>query len=448
MITAILLGVVLGVITGVLPGIGVTTLLLSMYTLLGQFSLLELFVFYAVLMSSLQYYGNVSSILYGVYGELTSGPAVKHGHALFKANTAHGIDALIYTATGSFISSLLALGLLAIAFQYVDFLMVMFGNTAKVVVVSLALLLLIMSTQNKLLGILAAITGIVAGKVGYDVLFETRFLSGTVSNFLDGGIPLTSVFVGLIALPQLWQMYCTNKDSVEIVDWKDTNIKYRIRTLFTMPYHWSAVRGSIVGVITGFIPGVSYVISSAVASNIEEKICKRRNDTITDTNFRCVVSAESANNAGSMVVLIPLLVLALPVIPSEAVIFSIAERIGFGHGVSYNFLSEHGTTLLLVLLAVNVFNWILSGVFYNFVSRIFNCMKKYVYQGLCIFILVMVVLSASITNQVTMTLAFLFLFALLGLLIKNEGVKITLMFSFFLADTIVGEYYRFYLFHF
>ena len=114
MIIAIVTGLILGILTGVLPGIGVTTLLLSMYTILEYFTILELFVFYAVLMTSLQYYGNVTSILYGVYGEITSGPAVKHGYALFKERTQYGIDALIYTANGSFVAALLATVLLVI----------------------------------------------------------------------------------------------------------------------------------------------------------------------------------------------------------------------------------------------------------------------------------------------------------------------------------------------
>jgi TctA family transporter len=446
-ILAILLGIGLGIITGVLPGIGVGSLLLAMYMLLGHFSILELFIFYSVLMTTLQYYGNVPSIIYGIYGEMTSGPAVKHGHALFRANTKLGIDALIYSATGSLIASMLALSVMAMAFQYAPLLVTMFGNTAKVIVTSVAILLLILTTQNKIWGILAAILGVVAGKVGYDPLFNMRFLSGYDSNVMDGGIPMVTVFTGLLAIPQLWIAFQQN-NTVVVTKWQDTDFAYRIQKLVSMPYYMSAVRGSILGIITGLIPGVSYVISSTVANSVEEKLCKRQEETEINTQYRCVVSAESANNSASMIVLIPLLVMALPIIPSEAILYSLAERAGFGYGTSYAFLLEYGYTFVTILLIVNLVNWIMAGVFYNHVSKIFSYMKSYVYKGLFVFIILVTILSASKNNQILITMGFLCLFTFVGVLIKDIPVKTTMLFSFFLSDTIVNEYYRFYLLNF
>ena len=76
MITVFLLAISLGMLTGLMPGLGVTALVLSMYHVISNFSIVEMFVFYSVLVSTTQYYGNISSIIYGTYGELTSAPAV------------------------------------------------------------------------------------------------------------------------------------------------------------------------------------------------------------------------------------------------------------------------------------------------------------------------------------------------------------------------------------
>jgi putative tricarboxylic transport membrane protein len=264
---------------------------------------------------------------------------------------------------------------------------------------------------------------------------------------MDGGIPSISVFIGLLALPQLWDMYQT-RNSFDVSTWKDITIGYRLRTLFTMPYKMSALRGSVIGVVTGLIPGIGYVISSSVANSVEEKLCHRAEDSENETHFKCVVSSESANNSGSMIVLIPLLVLALPVIPSEAVIFSLAEKAGFGYGTSYSFLLSNGSLMIGILMAVNIFNWVLSGVFYNAVSKIFNSIKTYIYQSLIVFVLIMVALAASQNNQIMLTMSFLAVFTAIGLYIKDFGLKIIILFAFLLADTIVNEYYRFYLLNF
>lgn len=447
MLTAIIAGLALGLITGLLPGISVTTLLLSSYFVLTQFSILELFIFYAVLMTSLQYYGNVSSILYGVYGEITSGPAVKHGHALFQKNTQLGIDALIYSATGSFFASCIALALIAVSFQYADLLAKAFGNTVKVAVITTAMISLIAVTRSKLAGIAAAVAGVVLGKVGYDILFDTRFLAGSESNMLDGGIPAASVFVGLIALPQLWKLY-RSKENINITNWQNVRFGHRLRVLFTMPYKMAALRGSVIGLVTGLVPGISYAISSAAANSIEERLCKKQSVNEVDTQFRCVVSAESANNAGSMIVLIPLLVLAIPVIPSETIIFSIAEKSGFGFATSYTFLLKYGELFVLTLLAVNVINWVLAGIFYNAVARVFTVLKTYIYQIMIVFLIVIVAVSASHDNQILLTLTCLFLFTVVGLISNDDHVKTTFLFAFFLADPIVNEYYRFALLNF
>ena len=140
--------------------------------------------------------------------------------------------------------------------------------------------------------------------------------------------------------------------------------------------------------------------------------------------------------------------LALPVIPSEAVIYSIAERAGFGYGTSYSFLLNHGLLIVGILLAVNIFNWVLSGVFYNAVSKIFNSLKSYIYQALIVFMIMMVVLAAAVDNQIILTLVFLSVFTAIGLCIRDFNVKTTFLFAFFLADPIVNEYYRFYLLNF
>ena len=51
-----------------------------------------------------------------------------------------------------------------------------------------------------------------------------------------------------------------------------------------------------------------------------------------------MIAAETANNAASITALIPLLILAIPIIPSEALVLGIAEMQGFGISTSLKFI--------------------------------------------------------------------------------------------------------------
>ena len=101
---AVVFGLLLGVLTGLVPGISVSSIVLLLLPFLYGLDLLSLFLFYIVLVSTSQYYSSISSIVYGVAGEMCSMPAVVHGHPLYKLG--QGSKILALTSTSSFIASM------------------------------------------------------------------------------------------------------------------------------------------------------------------------------------------------------------------------------------------------------------------------------------------------------------------------------------------------------
>jgi TctA family transporter len=321
----------------------------------------------------------------------------------------------------------------------------LFSNFAKVLILTFAVVALISLCRSKLLGILFTVFGLILGKVGYDNLFQTRILTVDYSNLLDAGIPFISVFIGLVVLPQLWDLI-KNKTKVDYTpDWNDVTLFKRIKLLLQFPYIYSVMRGTVIGIFTGMIPGISYAISSTSAAAVEKTISVFNKDAKRDTNFKCVVSAETANNTASIVVLIPLLMLALPIIPSEAIIFSIAETKGFGIATSQRFLETYGMTIFWVLLFANTVNWILSGIFYVMVARFYFLVKDYIYYFLFVAIIFVNYYAASLTNGELLATIFLLIFFILGVIVKDVNTKLTMVFAFFLADPMINEFYRFWL---
>ena len=68
----------------------------------------------------MQYYGSISSIIFGVMGEPTSQPAVDNGHELFRRGL--GDKTLATTATSSFIASLFGVLIFCVCAKYSTFL--------------------------------------------------------------------------------------------------------------------------------------------------------------------------------------------------------------------------------------------------------------------------------------------------------------------------------------
>jgi TctA family transporter len=75
-------GILLGMVAGLVPGIGMTTMVMSMYLVLLSFDAGQILIFYFCLLAASQYFGSIPAIFLGVAGESSSNPAVTEGHAL------------------------------------------------------------------------------------------------------------------------------------------------------------------------------------------------------------------------------------------------------------------------------------------------------------------------------------------------------------------------------
>jgi putative tricarboxylic transport membrane protein len=365
-----LLGTVSGIAIGLLPGIGASSTMLLLYPVLLQFDLTQVFVFYLALMSATQYYGSVSAIVFGVAGEVSSLPAVRHGHKLFLQGK--GDYALCYTSSGSFLAamaSIICFGL--ISFIFYDYFIYLLKGKVILGLLMAALIIILLTSNKKIPALAFAILGVVAGNVGYDKLHNTRFLTFGIPE-LEGGLSLFPIFCGLIIIPILWQQIL-NRSNLTLRAQNHVSFFNRLKMLIDLRHWTSVVRGSVVGFFVGLIPGCSYTVSSNIASSIEGKIVHQ------DHDIKQLVAAESANNSGSVSVLIPLLLLAIPIVFSESVMVSIAESKGFSYTTSLELFKTNFWYIMTVLITANLINWGLTGFFYNAIISIYNYTSKYVY---------------------------------------------------------------------
>jgi len=433
-VSAGILGIISGIAIGLLPGIGTATTLLLLYPVLSQFELLQVFVFYLSLMSSTQYYGSVSAIVFGVAGEVTSLPAVKHGHKLFLQG--QGAQALCYTSSGSFFAAMMSLVCFwLISVSLSDYFIFMLKGKVILTLLLIALIVILLTSGKKIAAVCFAVLGAVAGQVGYDQLHNVRFLTFGIPE-LEGGLSLFPIFCGLIIIPVLWQQVSTNLVS-KIPTVQQVDFLHRLRLLIDFRHWTSVARGGVIGFVVGLIPGCSYLISSNIASSVEGKIVK------DNQSIKQLIAAESANNSGSISVLIPLLLLAIPIVFSEAVILGIAESKGFGYTTSLELFDQNFSYIIAVLFVANLINWTLTGVFYNVIVSVYSYLSKYVYLAVAIICMGMLSWQGYQEYRFWFSIISFLIAVTIGLLtMRYNDEKFVFVYTYFVSTIMSDEIYR------
>jgi len=202
--------------------------------------------------------------------------------------------------------------------------------------------------------------------------------------------------------------------------------------------HWTSVaRGGVIGFVVGLIPGCSYLISSNIASSVEGKIVK------DNQSIKQLIAAESANNSGSISVLIPLLLLAIPIVFSEAVILGIAESKGFGYTTSLELFDQNFSYIIAVLFVANLINWTLTGVFYNVIVSVYSYLSKYVYLAVAIICMGMLSWQGYQEYRFWFSIISFLIAVTIGLLtMRYNDEKFVFVYTYFVSTIMSDEIYR------
>lgn len=192
--------------------------------------------------------------------------------------------------------------------------------------------------------------GYYIASIGYNVVtFNTFSTFGLTS--LEQGLPLYGVMFSLFVVPELLK---ANNNM------KQNNIEFNIiekpildHFKNVLQHKWSVVRGTVIGYFAGMIPGVSIVASSNLSYSVEKKI--RGSNYDQNGDIACLISAETANNAGAFSVLIPLLVLGIPITGSEALLYeyvAVKKQLLLGYELFLNsYILE---TVAILIIFVNI----------------------------------------------------------------------------------------------
>jgi TctA family transporter len=174
----------------------------------------------------------------------------------------------------------------------------------------IAIFFLLFWNKSHLVNLILIATGYIIGIVGYDQMNGNILTFG--NKYLSGGIPDMSFLFGIYMFPRLYQMIQQTKVKKPILG---KVIRYR-------PHFFSMLRGGAVGSILGLVPFIGPLLNSNVSYDLENFFHKKKNSRDA---LKRVTAAETANNAGQVTVLIPLLVLGLAIQPSEIILLQLIE---------------------------------------------------------------------------------------------------------------------------
>ena len=310
------IGCVWGTVVGMLPGLGPLAGLTLLLPLTFNLEPASAVIMLAGIFYGAMYGGSTTSILLRIPGEAASVITCIDGYEMARQGRAG--PALVVAGVGSFIGgtfSVIGLMLFAPALAGV---MLQVGPAAECVLMIFALLVMSLISSGPWLKTIAMILlGLLIGTMGLDpITAYPRFTFGQIE--LSDGINFISMALGLFGLSEL----LLNLENI-------ADVKPISPTFHSLIPRWADIRaaapavgrGSIVGFLFGFVPGISHVISTFVSYALEKRISAHP-EQFGKGAIAGVAGPETANNATTGSALIPLLVLGIPAIPATAILLS------------------------------------------------------------------------------------------------------------------------------
>jgi len=400
------LGIIAGVLFGIIPGAGAFLAVAVFYPFLALVSPFEILLFYVALIITSNYTNSVTGILYGIPGDAASVTSARYGHKMFLEGKGH--YAVSSNAVSSTLGSILAIGIFLFFLGNVFDLFKFYNSTVQVAVISIAIICLtFLSEQSKWKSISLFILGGVLAKIGFDNLTYNTW--GTFGiDYLTLGIPFSAVMIGLYIIPEILKFKDKEFKEAE----KITKFGYDIKTV---P---STMIGAFVGFWSGLIPGVTNILGSYLSASIVK----------TDVNK--IAAAESANNSGALSSLLPLIILGIPIVSSEVLIYYLVLSRGFTFDVDNLYVF---TSILYYIPFVLITCLLLSWLCFNQLGIIAKLIKKYknlLTIGIVLFISAMAIAMYPIKEWMVISILIM---GALGYFIRKCDT-FPVIYGFFLTD--------------
>lgn len=303
---ALFCGIVIGVIGGAIPGMSATmAVALTLPFTFAMQPITGILLLLGVYKGGI-FGGSIPAILIKTPGTPASSATILDGYPMAeKGEAGRALGMALWASCTADIISNLALILFA---GWLASFALSFGPPEFFALILFSLTIIAgVSGDSLLRGALSALLGLLLATIGLDLIYGTnRFTFGNPN--MMGGLNFIAVLIGLFAIPEIIAMA-----------WNPTAHVGKARSLGK---NWvsfadyrrcfkSIVRGSMIGVFLGSIPGIG-AAPSAFLSYSEARRKSPHKENFGKGEIEGVAASEAGNNGVAGATLIPLLALGVP----------------------------------------------------------------------------------------------------------------------------------------
>ena len=321
-------GVFLGTVVGIMPGLGPPATIAMLLPLTFQMAPASAMIMLAGIYYGAKYGGSTTSILLNVPGESASVVTCLDGYQMARKGRAGA--ALGIAAIASFIAGTVGvLGLMLVAPPLAKFAL-SFSSPEYFALMAMGLaMVVLLAGRSMIKALLSMLVGLWIATMGTDLFSATsRFTFGN-TEMLDG-IDFVVVAIGIFALGEVFGNMET-RESAQLLP-VPKGVRNLLPTLQDMKdCRFAFLNGSVVGFVTGVLPGAGSTIASFISYGIEKAVSKRREAFGTGV-IEGVAAPEGANNSETGGALVPLLTLGIPGSGTTAILLAALVLWGFKPG--------------------------------------------------------------------------------------------------------------------
>ncbi|GEL77094.1 tripartite tricarboxylate transporter permease [Tenuibacillus multivorans] len=428
-IFAAALGALLGTVVGILPGLGASATIAIMipvaFTLPSDSGLIMMIAVYYGAM----YGASTTAILLKMPGAPSTVVSTLDGYPLAQQGKAG--PAISITAIGSFYGSIISLlGVMFLTVPLSTFAL-RFGPVEYTAVMIFALLMAATLIGNSVLkGLFSIGLGVAFSLIGTDLQTGvSRFTLGI--DHLLSGIDMIVVIIGIFGIGEVFYYLVTQRrggKSGKRLALKGSLIPTKSDFKESIPPFF---RGSIIGFVSGLLPGSGSTIASFLSYSTEKRLSKTP-ERFGKGAMQGLASVDTANNASVGGALVPMFSLGIPGSGTTAVLLGALMMYGVSPGPSF-ITSEADLfwTIVASAFIANVVLIILNLPLIPLFVKVLDIPTKY---------LMPIVLVIAVTGCYTLNGSFtdvwlVFLFGIIGFFMRVGGLSPAI----FVLAIVLGE---------
>lgn len=300
------IGLVVGVVAGAIPGLSATmAVALTLPFTFSMTPINAILLLLGVYKGGI-FGGSIPAILIKTPGTPASSATILDGHPMAERGEAgRALGMALYASCTADAVSNLALILFA---GWLASFALNFGPPEFFALILFSLTIIAgVSGESLLRGALSALAGLLLATIGLDLVYGTnRFTLGDPN--MMGGLNFIAVLIGLFAIPEIIAMAW---NPVAHLGRTRALGKSRCTLADYLGSFKSIIRGSMIGVFLGSIPGIG-AAPSAFLSYSEARRTSKNKGNFGKGEIEGVAASEAGNNGVAGATLIPLLALGVP----------------------------------------------------------------------------------------------------------------------------------------